>query len=142
MTKRFNSFIDFVLDHEGRYYENDKNDPGGETHFGIDKRSHPKVDIKNLTEDGAREIYFSEWQSARCGALAPRLGEVHFDSVVNTGSGRAKRFLAASHNDPKKYNDERIAFYERLVAAKPKFARYLKGWKRRVYDLNKYLSIT
>ena len=56
MLTEFNDIIEVVLHHEGGYV-NDPDDPGGETNFGIAKRSHPDVDIKNLTKDGAKEIY-------------------------------------------------------------------------------------
>ena len=55
MLTDFNDIIEVVLHHEGGYV-NDPKDPGGETNFGIAKRSHPDVDIKNLTEEGAKEI--------------------------------------------------------------------------------------
>jgi lysozyme family protein len=36
---------------------NDKNDRGGLTKYGISQKAFPKVDIRNLTIDGAK-IYF------------------------------------------------------------------------------------
>lgn len=42
-------------------YVNDPNDPGGETKYGISKRSYPRVDIKNLTEDDARKIFIEDY---------------------------------------------------------------------------------
>jgi hypothetical protein len=45
---KFDEIIEVVLEHEGGYV-NDPKDPGGETNYGIAKRSHPDVDIKNLT---------------------------------------------------------------------------------------------
>ena len=53
---KFDEIIEVVLEHEGGYV-NDPKDPGGETNFGIAKRSHPDVDIKNLTKEGDKEIY-------------------------------------------------------------------------------------
>ena len=47
----FDTLISRVLSHEGDYV-NDPSDPGGETKFGIAKRSYPHVDIRNLTRDG------------------------------------------------------------------------------------------
>ena len=46
MLVNFDEIIEVVLHHEGGYV-NDPKDPGGETNFGIAKRSHPDVDIKN-----------------------------------------------------------------------------------------------
>jgi len=51
---KFDEIIEVVLEHEGGYV-NDPDDPGGETNFGIAKRSHPDVDIKNLTKEGAKK---------------------------------------------------------------------------------------
>ncbi len=36
---------------------NDPVDPGGETNMGISKRQYPNLDIKNLTQEQAIEIY-------------------------------------------------------------------------------------
>lgn len=142
MTDRFLNFIPFVLDHEGGTYENDPDDPGGPTKWGIDHRSHPDVDIKNLTKDEAIQIYYeSYWQPNSCGDLETGLGESHMDGCVNCGAKRANRFLAASGNSASKYNDEREAFYGRLVEARPTSKKYLKGWLNRVSDLRKYLKL-
>ncbi len=141
MSPRFNKFIGFVLDHEGRYFEDDKDDPGGRTKFGVDQRSHPGVDIKNLTEEGAKEIYFTEWTQARCEGMPYKLGESHFDATVNTGAGRSAKFLLASRGDVARYNDERDAFYHRLAEARPKSRKYLKGWLARTADLRKFLGL-
>ena len=54
----FQKSMKFVLDAEGGY-TNDPADPGGETNYGIDKRSHADVDIKALTVEQATDIYFT-----------------------------------------------------------------------------------
>src|SRR5215475_4829486 len=46
-----------IIEAEGSEYTNDPLDPGGETKYGISKRAYPGVDIYNLTEAGALEIY-------------------------------------------------------------------------------------
>lgn len=44
--------------HEGGYANRDPSaDPGGETKWGISKRSYPHIDIKNLTLAEAEHIY-------------------------------------------------------------------------------------
>ena len=60
MLTKFDDIIDVVLEHEGGYV-NDPNDLGGETKYGITKRFYPDVDIKNLTEDEARKIYYDDY---------------------------------------------------------------------------------
>ena len=52
----FDDIIEITLEHEGGYVH-DPNDLGGETNFGIAGRFYPDVDIKNLTIEGAKEIY-------------------------------------------------------------------------------------
>jgi len=48
--------------HEGGYANRSpKADPGGETKWGISKRSYPYLDIKNLTLDHAAEIYLRDF---------------------------------------------------------------------------------
>lgn len=55
--QQFKEIIQFTLDFEGGYVNN-KNDPGGETNFGISKKAFPRLDIKNLTKEEAQKIYF------------------------------------------------------------------------------------
>jgi lysozyme family protein len=48
--------------HEGGgNLSNDKSDKGGLTRWGIAHASHPDVDIINLTQDQAKEIFFNEY---------------------------------------------------------------------------------
>jgi len=137
MTARFkNVIVPWLFDHEGRAYENDPDDSGGATKFGIDQRSHPDVDIKNLTEDQATDIYWSEWVKDGCDHLPSPLDWIYFDACVNCGNYRASKFLDASGRDPKKFQQLRIAFYYRLVDQNPRLNKFLKGWINRVNDLS------
>ncbi len=52
--------LDRLIKREGGY-SNDKNDPGGETKYGISKRSYPQLDIKNLTIQQAKEVYIKDF---------------------------------------------------------------------------------
>ena len=138
MTSRFkNVIIHWLFDHEGREFENDKDDPGGATRYGIDQRSHPSVDIKNLTEEQATSIYWSEWLKYACDHLPQPLDWIFFDACVNCGLSRALKFLNASGRDPKKFQDERRGFYNRLAEQKPVLKKFLRGWLARVDDLSR-----
>ena len=100
-TPRFENAVAFVLAHEtvfkprskwGDYacatWEQDPDDPGGLTKFGIDQRSHPTADIKALTLEQARHIYFLEdWLPTGAEHLPAGYGEVLFDIKVNGGNG-------------------------------------------------------
>ncbi|MGC8731322.1 MAG: glycoside hydrolase family 108 protein [Halothiobacillaceae bacterium] len=83
----------FVLREEGGY-GNDPRDPGGETRFGISKRSHPHLDIAALTEADAIALYTAnEWRTLACAALPAGLDLVAFDAGVNSGVTRSARWL-------------------------------------------------
>lgn len=88
--------IDFVLEHEGGYTGPTGllGDPGGETNFGISKRSYPNVDVKNLTRDGAADIYHRDYWNPICGdELHGKVALVLMDYAVNSGTGRAVKAL-------------------------------------------------
>lgn len=139
MTRRFLEFIPFIFKWEGGY-DNDPDDPGGETKFGIDKRSHPEVDIRHLTQESATEIYWREyWVKHGCEWLDRPLGEVFFNACVNCGAGRARTLLAATAAPPTAtaFLAAQEAFYRRLVAARPGLRKFLKGWLNRTADLQR-----
>lgn len=57
---KFEMAVQVVLPHEGGYV-NDPSDPGGETKYGISKRTYPNLDIPNLTLDKAKAILKRDW---------------------------------------------------------------------------------
>lgn len=121
--------------------EHDADDPGGTTRYGIDKRSHPHEDIEHLTKDRAIEIYWSEWNEAGCDAMPAKFGEVYFNARVNCGAGRAEKLRVAAKRSAARFVTEQGAFYNRLVAARPRSQKYLKGWTNRLNDLRRFLSL-
>lgn len=85
--------IPVLLDLEGGYVNN-PNDPGGETNFGISKRSYPSLDIANLTADQASDIYYTDyWLAGDCNAIPFPLSAYHFDTCVNQGVSAANKIL-------------------------------------------------
>lgn len=85
----FNRFIDRVLSHEGGYVNNPK-DPGGETKWGISKRSYPRVNIRALTREQAMEIYYTDfWMHSRAALMPPAVAFQVLDLAVNSGTHRA-----------------------------------------------------
>lgn len=145
-SERFKLSVDFVLQHEGGYV-NDPKDPGGETKFGIAKKYHPSVDIKNLTEQQARDIYYKEYWVPSGAILAEwPLCAVMMDTAVNTGITRLKRFMKKSISadggiSTRKLLEAREQYYIDLAHVKPRFKRFLKGWINRVNSLRKYISL-
>lgn len=158
MPDTFDSAIAVVLRHEGGYM-NDPDDPGGETNFGISKRSYPDTDIRNLTREQAAEIYRRDfWDANHCGEINdPGIALGLFDFAVNAGGGRAIGILQKSlcetgstvsvdgkigpktiyavnaHQRPTgllaEFTARRLEYYAGL--GKPK---YLVGWFRRTLD--------
>lgn len=98
----FIAAVNHTLDNEGGY-SCDPNDPGGETKYGICKRDHPELDIKNLTRVQAIQIYFRDWwQRYSFAELPGKIGEKTFDLAVNMGPRMAveclQRALRACNN--------------------------------------------
>jgi lysozyme family protein len=140
----------FVLEHECRKkqdgtldpsYTLNPADPGGETKFGIAKRAHPDLDIKNLTIDEALDVYMQDyWQAMGCNELETGLAVAVMDTAVNNGVGAARKFLQTT----KQWNDYlnlRIQRYQEIVNKNPSQSVFFKGWLARVNDLKKYITL-
>lgn len=81
----FDRAFELTIGHEGGYVH-DRDDPGGETKFGISKRYHPDVDIKALTLEQAKAIYRRDyWEANGCDKLPWPLSYLLFDACVNQG---------------------------------------------------------
>jgi lysozyme family protein len=161
-SEKFLKAFDYVMMHEGGYV-NDKNDAGGETKYGISKRSYPKLDIKNLTRDQARQIYFCDfWLKAKCEQIDDdNIATKFFDLCVNTGIPQAVRLIqralrsvgqntiedgiigpitlvAINKADPTDMlaalKSEAAGFYRLITQANPSQKRFIEGWLNRVYD--------
>lgn len=127
----FEQALKFVLEREGGYV-NDPADPGGETKYGISKKSYPNVDIRHLTPELAAVIYQSDyWAPAGCDDLEPGLALVVFDTAVNCGKSRAVEWLA-EFPQVEDYLWHRLAYYRGLVQAKATMQKFLVGWVRRL----------
>lgn len=93
MPAFFASAIDRVLGNEGGYV-NDPNDPGGETKWGISKRSYPHLDIAGLTRAEAIAIYLRDfWQRIDGDRFPNGVAYQLLDFAVNSGIETAVRLL-------------------------------------------------
>jgi lysozyme family protein len=99
MDQTFDVAIKKVLAHEGGYV-NDPADPGGETKFGISKRTYPDIDIKALTEDEACLIYYRDWwvENDYDRIAHADLAAKVLDLAVNMGAKRAHMLLQEAVN--------------------------------------------
>ena len=154
MSDKFNQFIERVLSHEGGYVNHPK-DPGGETNWGVTKRTAQANgytgSMRAMTRTQAIEIYRKAfWQRYHADKMPEAMAFQFFDACINHGYGNAARMLqraagvaddgvignislAAINTLPEndlllRFNAERIDFYTRLST----FARFGKGWVRRV----------
>ena len=95
----FEQMFERLVGHEKGYSNrNPEDDPGGETNWGISKRSYPLLDIKNLTRDQAAAIYFTDfWQPlTRKGPPHPAVLWQAFDFAVNAGMQTSIRKLQSA----------------------------------------------
>jgi len=103
MTKK--EIIDNILKIEGGY-TNDSSDSGGETNYGITKRTAISYgyrgSIRNLPKELAFEIYEKKyWDKLKLDKIfkiAPKTAEKMFDIGVNAGTSRAGKWLQTSIN--------------------------------------------
>jgi lysozyme family protein len=125
----FDEAFQFVIGVEGGYSD-DPNDPGHETRFGISKRAYPNLDIKQLTLEQAKQIYYRDyWVPAGCNALIPSMALLVFDCAVNMGISRAREIFE-TQKQPVPFQAERAVHYANL----PTFKTYGRGWMRRLFN--------
>ncbi len=151
----FDEIIDHVLESEGGYV-NDKDDAGGETNLGISKKAYPDLDIKNLSVNQAKQIYYEDyWVPSKAEQLPNQLREVYFDMVVNFGRRGAAKVLQQACNgkntykikedglvgsatigacknlEPDRLRAYRVLKFAKIVIRKPSQEKFWFGWFRR-----------
>lgn len=159
MMTAFDRAFDWIIAVEGGYV-NSPADPGGETKYGISKRAYPHLDIKNLTIEQAKEIYYKYyWQKCQCDNLNIKLALCIFDCAVNQGVSAAIRILQAclniktdgiigsqtlsaigATNTSKLITDfmaRRVIIYSSLGSNV--WTTYQLGWMRRCFKLMEYI---
>jgi lysozyme family protein len=89
----FDAAFDILVGHEGGYVDH-PDDPGGETKFGVSKRSYPELSIAALTLEDAKTIYREDyWDRVRADKLPPELRFPLFDAAVNAGVAQSIKWL-------------------------------------------------
>ena len=158
----FDQAFERLIGHEGGY-TNHPDDPGGETNWGVTKRTALANGytgpMRDLTRVQAKHIYREAyWGRANADDYDPAIGFQLFDAAVNHGIGNAIRFLqravgvaddgsvgpqtVAAINSMQvadvlaRFNAERLDFYTRL-STWPSFGR---GWARRVAENLRYAA--
>lgn len=84
----FPTCIGWVLQNEDRGLTGRiTHDSGGLTRYGVSQKAYPHLDIANLTVDGAKQVYFTDYW-CKCGAAALQANLVAakvLDLCVNCG---------------------------------------------------------
>lgn len=153
-------FVDAVIKtiacEGGAKFTDDPDDPGGATKYGISQRAYPHLDIRNLTEQQAREIYKRDyWDRIRADEIESQLiAENIFDTAVNMGVRTASRLAQLAANiepvdgiigsrsletlnsiNPElflsKFIIVKIARYANICNKRPESRKYLLGWINR-----------
>ena len=163
MKDNFEQALKELLVHEGGYV-NHPSDPGGMTNLGVTARVWQEwigheVDEKQmraLTPELVAPLYKRKyWDACRADELISGLDYCVFDVAVNSGPGRAIKFLQScvgvnadggfgpatlaavkeAEKDPVRlitvYSAKRLEFLQSLNT----FATFGKGWSRRVAEV-------
>ena len=161
--ERFEYAVNLALAHEGGYV-NDQDDMGGETKYGISKRSYPDIDIASLTIEQAKAIYRRDfWEKHRYNKIINiTLAAKIFNIAINIGPRRANRLLqralaatgkrniiedgilgivsltAVNSVDPlaliEAFKLETANYYKAIVVVRKDQSKFLKGWLDRAYS--------
>lgn len=161
-TQKFNKGFDFIINNEGGYV-NDKNDNGGATKYGISQRSYPHVNIKNLTIEDAKKIYYCDyWLKGKIEQIPDEKVAIKvFDFSVNLGIRasvivlqRALRSVGMKVQEDGLMGPQTISatvsseapilltalkseaagYYRIIVAKNPSQQKFLNGWLNRAYS--------
>lgn len=152
--------ITFIIDEIEKGYVNNPDDPGGETKYGISKRSYPDLDIKNLTKSEALRIYKRDYASKvkfqEIALVNPYLALCVLDFAINSGPSRAIKSLQTSGRvtadgiigPATLAASGKPDACERYLAERARFLAGLKnfqingnGWMWRLFTLSKFRFI-
>ena len=127
--------MNFILQKEGSQAVMDSN--GAVSKFGVNQKANPDVDVKNLTQDQAKQILQTRYiDKVVTPSMSPQMAMVASDSAVNMGVSKTNELVAQAGGDPQKLIDLRKAEYQRLAQNDPQqYAASLPGWMNRMNDL-------
>lgn len=147
-----------LLDHEGGYV-NDPDDPGGETKWGISKRSYPALNIARLDRDMAKAIYYQDFWKPLGDGAHPAIRFQTMDFAIHSGLDTAIRKLqrAVGAADDGRFgpvsrarlNNTPVSDVLLLLLAERleyltnlhNWPKYARGWSRRIAKNLRYAAI-
>lgn len=128
MSEAFDRAFEETIGLEGGYV-NDPDDAGGETNFGISKRSYPDEVIAEMTIERAKEIYRRDfWDRLLLNDLHPHVAGEIFDTAVNTGPRTATKIAQRALR--KVLNGYQFMHYVGVIKRHPERAKYARGWMK------------
>lgn len=138
--------INEVLNLEGGYVKH-INDPGGETNMGLSDRADGVIDgkykklvIKDITRAEAFQAYYDDyWIPSGADELDFPLAACVFDTAVNMGFKKAKRFLDECEGRWGTYLELRSLSYLSLITHNPKLRVFQNGWMNRINKLKTFI---
>jgi lysozyme family protein len=156
-------WIDTLAHRQACGYGNDSDDSGGETKYGIAKNANPYVDVTHLEWEGAKAVYYAiYWLNSKCDKMNGRLAVLHFDGAIQHSPSQAAKFIQRAigvtddgaigpltlaelaKKDPfsicNAVCDQRVKYYNDIVAHNPSQAKYLNGWLRRVAEMRAFTT--
>lgn len=163
MRETYPKALEFVLRWEGGF-SNHPADRGGRTFAGISEAAHPDVwDDGVVTEDEVEHVYRTEyWERIQGDDLPYPVDMVALDYAVHSGVARTVRELqrivgtrvdgvlgprtleAVHRHDPdvlaKALLGVRAVRLQRIADRRPSQSVFLRGWMRRVADLERTAS--
>ena len=130
----FDRAVNRTFGFEGGLNPRDSN--GAPSNFGINQAANPDVNVRELTQDQAREIYRTRyWDRIGGDALAaqnPDLAHVAFDSAVIAGPNRTRQWLEQANGDVNRLLALREQHETELLRNDPdRFGPYRNAWASR-----------
>lgn len=118
-------------------------DTGGLTKYGISTKGNPGVDVANLTEAQATEIYRRKYIAPlKLEGMSGEAQLVAIDAKINHRGGFAEELIRTAGDDPARMIALRRGEYARLIRDDPaKYGRYARGWENRLQKLEAKIGL-
>ena len=164
----FLTIFDFIIQQEtggdpNGGYTNDPDDPGGETKWGISKKTFPTLIIADTTKEEAQSIYYDiYWRNIDIDGIPDEIKMMLCDMGVNCGVETAKKYLQKAVGvevdgviGPKTiealnrygfpcivylYGAWRRIYYLTIISKNTTLNKYTNGWFSRVTALEKLVN--
>jgi lysozyme family protein len=161
MDRNFSRSLNAMLAHEGGFVNHPK-DPGGATNLGVTLANFRRYvkpdgtvdDLKKLTREQAGVVYRRQyWDEVMGSSLPDGVDHAVFDFAVNSGPGRAAKYLqaiagvkqdgkvgpatlkAVAALDADSVINELCDRRQKFLQGLSTFATFGKGWTRRVKEV-------